>query len=203
MFETDLCSPWRGEPALWPEQALISAVEGGIKIWPWSTPFAECGTPLCLEPDHLTVKGPTRLSYPPGQCVYCGLVAQSRDHIVPTAITGRENRSSVLTVPSCSQCNSAIGASLVFSIPGRRQIAHDYLRRKYRRVLQRPDYTREEIDEFEGMLREAVISGLAEKRLILDRLAWPTDPAFDARYLEQSGVSEIALRALVSLPERA
>lgn len=179
---------WQGESVFYQEQALLSLVEAGYRIWPWSWVSAVCGTEGCLQPDHLNLETPRNLKYPDGQCVYCGLRAQSKDHIVPTSITGQSTRRYVLTVPACIQCNSAIGDTPVYSIDGRRAVAQAHLRKRFKGVLRRPEYTDEEINEFEGRLKQAILMGVDEKRQVEARLAWPDDPHFDLRWLQKSGI---------------
>lgn len=195
-METE-CSTWQGNPAYYQEQALISLVEASYRIWPWSRVTTVCGNDLCLEPDHMELHNPEKLKYPVGVCIYCGDVAQSRDHIIPTSFTGVERRNSVLTVPACIQCNSAIGDTPVYAIDMRRAVAQGFLKRKYARVLKRPDYTPEEVAEFEGALRRAVILGLEEKRHVLERLAWPDDSQYDLRYLQKSGIENPYVNGLL------
>ena len=194
------CSLWQGRPVFWQEQALIALVEDGREIRPWSWVTATCGE-LCLNCDHLVAESPQSLVYPPGQCVYCGLVAQSKDHLIPTNWTGREGRARVLTVPACLQCNSAIGDTPVFAIDKRRAIAQAHISRKYRKVLARPDYSNDDLMEFEGRLRQAVKAGLAEKQSVRDRLSWPDDPYFDLRYLQKSGIDDPYVTGLLSPPD--
>lgn len=190
------CSIWQGRPAFWQEQALLALIEDGREIRPWSWVTASCGE-LCLNADHLVAESPQALAYPRGLCVYCGLVSQSRDHLIPTAWTGIGERAHILTVPSCLQCNGAISDAPVWAIDQRRAIAQAYLRKKYRKVLARPDYSKDEVYEFEGRLRQAVLAGMAEKQTVLDRLSWPEDPYFDIRYLQKSGVEDPYLTGLL------
>lgn len=182
------CSIYQGRPEHYQEQALISIVESGKRIWPWSWVDPICGSAMCLEPDHLELTAPRSLSYPPYTCVYCGGPSDTRDHIIPTALTGVARRSSVLTVPACRECNSMIGAALVFSLDGRREIAHLGIRKKYAKFLKCPNYSDDEISEFEGMLKQSVLSAMAGKRDTLNRLAWPEEEDYDLKHLQQSGI---------------
>ena len=182
------CNPWLGNLDLYQEAAIASLIDSGKKLWPWVRALPNCDTPNCIEPTHLNLISPRALAYPSGTCVYCGDIEYSRDHLVPTALTGIGFRNQVLTVPSCVECNSFIGASLDYSIDGRRGIAHRGIAKKYKSVLARHEYSPEEIDEFEGMLKRSIVSGLEEKRHIESRLAWPDDPTYDLRHLQASGI---------------
>lgn len=196
-METE-CSIWQGHPSFYQEQALISFVESGNRIWPWSWVTPECGTELCLEPGHLNVQGPQTLKYPKYVCVYCGDPADTSDHLIPTALTGKERRRYVLTVPSCLQCNSAISDRVVHSINDRRRIAQAHIARKFKKILSVPDYSPEEIHEFEGSLRASVIQAQSTKEWVTSRLRWPEDPHFDLRYLQESGIDNPYLAGLLT-----
>ena len=104
---------------------------------------------------------------------------------MPVTWTGEAVRRGVLTVPACSECNSAIGDTYAPTIKDRRDITQAYLIRRYKRVLARVTYTAEELAEFEGMLLVAVLEGLEERQIVLERLAWP-DSGYDARAIEGS-----------------
>lgn len=202
IMETE-CSIWQGHPSFYQEQALISIVESGKRIWPWSWVSSECGEEMCLEPDHLNLEAPRKLEYPPYICVYCGDPADTQDHIIPTALTGVEQRKYVLTVPACRQCNSAISDRVVFSIDNRRRIAQAYIARKFKKVLSIPDYSREEIYEFEGTLRQSVIEAQNTKEWITARLKWPDSPHYDLKHLQASGIENPFVAGLLAPDEKA
>ena len=201
-METE-CSIWQGSPSFYQEQALISIVESGKRIWPWSWVSSECGEEMCLEPDHLTIETPRKLEYPPYVCVYCGDPADSEDHIIPTALTGQAQRKYVLTVPACRQCNSAISDRVVFSIDNRRRIAQAYIARKFKKILAIPDYSAEEIQEFEGTLRQSVIESQNTKNWISARLRWPESSNYDLNHLQASGIDNPFLVGLLSGDQKA
>lgn len=95
-----------------------------------------------------------------------------------------------------------INDSFAPTIPERREIAHTRIRKKYKRILNYREYSEEEINEFEGMLREAVISGLEDKKVIQARLAWPEDSTYDLRALEKSGLTQEECFDLLTLGVR-
>ena len=146
-----------------------------------------CGTELCTEVEHLQFVTVTKLKYPSRVCIYCGLTGGTRDHILPVTWTGEAARRGVITVPACGECNSAIGDAYAPSITLRRDIAHKYLRKRYKSTLRTVVPTPEELDEYGPGLRSYIVNAIAERELILDRLAWP--PAgYDERACEKSGI---------------
>lgn len=113
-------------------------------------------------------------------CTYCGLSADSRDHLRPRVVAamiagGLPSPTPFLpnrTVPACGECNSALGARIYPSIPARQRAVRAYLRRKYRRVLEMPTWTESELAELDGSLRSYVEARARLRTLTLERLAW-------------------------------
>ena len=183
------CSIWRGKPDVYQEQAGLALLEAGRKFFPWCWVVPTCGN-FCLSVAHLTIEYPQRLSYPRHVCVYCGLRAFTRDHLLPRGWTGDTVRNSVLTVPACGECNSLIGSVALYSITERREFAHTQLRRKHAKVLRRVEYSRDDLREFGPGLRPGIIDGLVEKHRLGRRLRWPIDAAYDLRALQRSGIED-------------
>lgn len=152
-----------------------------------------CDTDWCVTPAHLETNLPTKLHYPYGVCIYCGLPGWTKDHLLPRSWTGDSARKSVVTVPACGECNSLIGDSFAATIRDRRDIAQSRLCKKHRRVLSRYEYSEDELSDFGHLLRSSIVSGLEEKRQLESRLAWPHDPFYDARALETSDIPYAAL----------
>ena len=177
----------------------------GRYVHVWQSPLGSyayvhptCDTRYCLTVDHLQVTRPRKLAYPYGLCVYCGLSGSTRDHLEPVTWTGEAARRFVVTVPACGECNSLINDAYAPTVAQRREIAHEGIRRKYRRVLARKPFTGEELDEFEGNLRASVVEGMAERQYVLDRLAWPVDPAYDLRAVELSEIDALSRLELLT-----
>jgi len=109
-------------------------------------------------------------------CFYCGMAADTRDHVLPQSFTRTmadlgARKSDV--VPCCRECNSLAGSKVFPTISEKRKYIKQRLRKKYEKVLEYYNYSSQEIEEFEGFLRQAVISGLEAKRLTKMRLRWP------------------------------
>jgi hypothetical protein len=198
-IDTGLCWSWKGHPQYYQEQAAMVAVEAGVQIMPWCWIETTCGTPMCMEADHLLVHAPNRLEYPNGGCIYCGRPSGTRDHLLPVTSTGKALRRHILTVPACAECNSFIGDKHAPSITARRAIAKAGIRKKYKRKLNVHPYTDEEVAEFGPGLRPTILRAASEKQKILDRLAFPDDITYDIRYLGKSGIDDpYALGLLVA-----
>ena len=187
---TPPCIPFEGSGARYQNHAAAALTAAGREpshvAWISST----CDTTGCLEPEHLVVQAPIALAYPYGICTYCGRSGYTKDHLLPRHWHGNARRRFVAIVPACGTCNSVLGDTLTWSITERRAICHARLRRKYARVLRIPDRTEVELAEFGHMMREYIREGMADKREVLKMLDWPSDPQYDARALQMSGIAD-------------
>lgn len=118
-------------------------------------------------------------------CVYCGVVCDSWDHVVPQHLLKRAAelkldlsglyRMKRWIVPACRECNSAIGGKLTTTLQGRREIAKKHIRKKYAAFLRIPDWSEEELAEMGPSAREDIKAGIRMRDHIRKRLAW-TNP---------------------------
>lgn len=166
--------------------AVFTTLSRTIQPWHWVSTV--CGEPVCLVVGHMRWQAPKRLLYPVGVCIYCGVPAWTKDHLLPVSSTGRALRKHVLTVPACGECNSIIGDRGNANIDVRRRLARDGIRRRYRRRLETKVWTQAELDELGPGLRPHVENAVGIKREVLFRLGWPEDPAYDLRAMELSGI---------------
>lgn len=119
----------------------------------------------------------SRADYVP-PCSYCGVPANSIDHIPPrhmrmqlremelTALT-------VLEVPSCKECNSALGARPLLTVGHRRAFIKKWLAQRYAKYLRIPNWTEEELAGFGAGLRGRVKRNMQIRETIKERLRWP------------------------------
>ena len=115
-------------------------------------------------------------------CTYCGLVSDSIDHVVPQHLLKRAEamgldlsgvyRMQRWEVPSCRECNSAIGGKLHSSIAERRACAQAHIRKKYSAYLKIPRWTDDELDELGPNIRTEVTMGLKIQAAVRLRIAW-------------------------------
>lgn len=184
------CSSYQGSHLGYQDHVASKLEDYGVSVPRWSWVTTKCHTDECTRIDHLVVHSPVKIYYPSGVCIYCGRHAGTKDHLLPRPWSGDTARQFVATVPACGTCNSLLGATITVSITERRLIAHRRIRKKFAKVLRTPDYTPEQIDEFEGSLREFVLDAMDKKAEVLRMLAWPDDPAYDMRAMERSGIDD-------------
>jgi 5-methylcytosine-specific restriction endonuclease McrA len=191
------CDVWAGRVKNYQAAAARSLTLEGREPSPWSWITTTCGGELCIEPDHLVAHAPRTLAYPRGLCIYCGRTGGSRDHLLPRNWSGETKRHFVVTVPACGTCNSVLSDTLTWSITERRTLCHQRLHRKYAKVLKTMGHTPAMLDEYGPTLRAYVMDELAKKRAVLQMLAWPVDPTYDARALELSGIEDPYVLGLI------
>ncbi len=110
-------------------------------------------------------------------CVYCGLPADTRDHFVPKAFREKiqdlgwvRNR---LIVPACNECNRTAGDKVFRTMKQKRGYIHERYRIKYRRILEMPSWSDEDLEELGYGLRTTVVAGLNARLTLRERLRWP------------------------------
>jgi 5-methylcytosine-specific restriction endonuclease McrA len=184
------CIPFDGPETKWRERAVTRCwIELGIDHARLGWPTPQCVTPLCMNLEHLAWEAPTKLEYPDGICVYCGVIAGTKDHLLPRTWTGEAIRKNVLTVPACGECNSAIGDRYA-----------PIFKRK-RRIINIPPWSKAEIAEMGHTLRSSIEKGLHDQKLTLARLAWPDDPDYDLRAMQLSGIENPYEAGILDEPE--
>lgn len=185
---TEECITWRGARRVYQHAASESLTLEGFEPAPYSWIFPACGNELCVQPDHLRVYAPVRLEYPRGLCIYCGRTCASRDHLMPRTWTGDAVRRFTAIVPACGTCNSLLRDTLTWSITERRAICRVRLRKHFARVLRTVDHTLDELEEYGPTLRSYIENAISAKREVERMLSWPTDPHYDLRAFERSGI---------------
>ena len=112
-------------------------------------------------------------------CAYCGLPAWGTDHVIPTTFCYKlSDMEDVLPhrlwlVPACPECNS-MGSDKVFtSLARKRAFIHQCIRRKYKKILRIPEWTRQDLGELSPELARYVVHGLKLREIIYARLRWP------------------------------
>lgn len=181
---------WDGPDSAYEDHMWDQIAATGRLIKPWDQLENLCGEPRCVLVAHTRVRTPTRLEYPAQVCTYCGTRSGTRDHLVTRVWTGDADRKWVLTVPACAECNSIIGSNACKSIDGRRRVAQNRLRKKYRKHLLFQDLSEEELAEYGPGLQPIMREAAELRRLAEYRLRWPIDPTYDLRYLAKSGITD-------------
>ena len=107
-------------------------------------------------------------------CHYCGAPADTKDHIVPISYlrNGRPKSARAIgtTVDCCKECNSLLGAKALFSIPERAHELSECLERRYRKELNAPVWTDEDLAELGPSLQNQVKAKQYMRLEILERV---------------------------------
>lgn len=117
--------------------------------------------------------------YPGLDCVYCGELAGTKDHLLPRNFTGESDRLRVPVVPSCQECNSILSESYMPDVLERREYVQNRLRIKYKKYLRVIQWGESDLAEFGDQLRSVILSQMEQHDRIVRRLAWPEKPTYD------------------------
>jgi hypothetical protein len=111
-------------------------------------------------------------------CFYCGEPADSIDHTYPVSSltnllnSGLELPGRMYIVPACRECNSFLGKEIFATLASRKAYIRKRLRKRYKKYLNQPLWTEEEIDELGDSLRGLVNYATYEAARIRRRLAY-------------------------------
>ena len=112
-------------------------------------------------------------------CYYCGLRnPDTLDHTIPVSYYSsepvRKKRSSyrdrVPIVVSCRECNSTINSKLYFDVRDRAGYIKEKYIKKYKKLLDSPDWDEEDLEDLGWVLRSTVENSIRLKENIQDRL---------------------------------
>lgn len=109
-------------------------------------------------------------------CEYCGLVADTVDHVPPVSIRpvlvglGLDSMYPFVVVRACRQCNSTLGDRALWTVEQRRDYIKSWLQRRYKKYLNLPDWTDAELNALEYSLRTTTIHRLNVKKITLLRI---------------------------------
>lgn len=119
-----------------------------------------------------------------GPCKYCGMPADTVDHVVPQSLAEKARlsgnpdwasdivRARIQTVSCCHDCNNALGDRVFPTVQDRKLAIKRRLRRKFKRLLDSPNWTEEELAELDEHLRGFVLRRQRLKIEIRERLRW-------------------------------
>jgi hypothetical protein len=100
-------------------------------------------------------------------CVYCGQWAGSDEHFPP-----RSAISSGVILPACIECNGLAGNFHPFDFESRVKHVKDRLRSKYRKLLDSPDWSEEELEEVDYTLDVGGRAWRKLRKIVRERIAW-------------------------------
>lgn len=182
---------WQGRPRAYQAEAQrLFSLEKARAVLPWSYITLKCDVDMCLLPGCMELHAPKHLEYPAGVCVYCGMPAYQKDHLLPKPMTGEALRKYVLVVPACGQCNAAIGDLPDAHVGRRRRKAQLSIQRKNKQLLTRPHKDGHELRQLGPHLRSVAIKNNNKAKAVRLRLSWPEDPHYDLKAFQRAGIED-------------
>ena len=90
----------------------------------------------------------------------------------PILIAHGVTRWDFVEVEACRECNSSIGAKALFTLAERKRYVKESIRRRYRRILELPEWTEAQLLELGPGLKDFVAAQAYLSVLTRKRLAW-------------------------------
>lgn len=100
-------------------------------------------------------------------CAYCGERGDEVEHVIP-----RRTNLPTWTVIACHECNSLASGTLWATFAEKRDGIRARLRRKYRRLLQTPEWDDDELRTMGPTLRKRIRGSMVLRDVLLQRLAF-------------------------------
>ena len=102
-----------------------------------------------------------------GICFYYGEPATSLDHcIIPYSYGGKT------VVKACRECNNLLSAKTFDTMYHRVQYLKDSLKKRYKQILDTPEWSPIELKGLNVGLRKLVVNNLRKKKEVIRRLAF-------------------------------
>lgn len=116
-------------------------------------------------------------------CYYCGLPAAARDHITPRCVASAlgsvadslQTTPSGATVPTCTECNSALGDKVFATAREKKTWIKAWLSRHYERILSTPEWSESQLAQMEFNLQQHIRTCLNRKALLKARIDWASN----------------------------
>ena len=111
-------------------------------------------------------------------CAYCGVIANSVDHVPPRSqrdrlvALGLALQYDFFEVPACRECNSVLGARPLWTLRERRAYIKRMLKRRYADVLKIPDWTDSELAQMSPMMQTYILNGIEVREFIRQRVQY-------------------------------
>jgi hypothetical protein len=110
-------------------------------------------------------------------CFYCGVPADTTDHVPPRSVRGELMALNItqwefVEVPACHECNCALGARALWTLPSRKAWIKRWLRKRYARLLVIPEWTEVERADISERLNAFIDEGLFAAQVAHRRIKW-------------------------------
>ena len=112
-------------------------------------------------------------------CYYCGDPASTIDHVPPLDFVDAYGSDhcvrydiDMVKVPSCSECNRHLGNRPLLTLRDRAEFIYDDISRTYKRIIELPDWTADEIDGMGDGMRGTIEEEQVKKQWVESRLTF-------------------------------
>lgn len=116
------------------------------------------------------------VSYYGRNCVYCGEIAESLDHVPPVSSYSLRRMACLLyrtnyrAVPACSHCNAVLSNFGIYTINGRAKYLLETFSKRYQKLFQQGIFTEAELRDMGRCLRDKAMASMGKHATIIDRM---------------------------------
>jgi NMD protein affecting ribosome stability and mRNA decay len=107
-------------------------------------------------------------------CAYCGMMAQSRDHVVPVSFTAVSRMNATWDkseiVPACQECNSLLSNRWLPTISERAAFLCKKLATRHQKKLQFPSWDEKELVGVSKRMRKQILARMNLRDLLKARI---------------------------------
>ncbi len=112
----------------------------------------------------------------PHICVYCGMPANTMDHLMPLSLMANLSDLNLnlksIKVPACMECNNLAGTVFFTSFQDKKKFIRYKISQKYAKTLAMPEWDKWELEEMGPNARQDIEMFLLKKKIILERLKY-------------------------------
>lgn len=105
-------------------------------------------------------------------CIYCGGFAESDDHFPSLNVSKFRG----WLLPACNECNDIAHTNFSFDFLSRFLFVKNRLKRKYKKILNIPDWSDDELESMSLNMKENILQSIRYKSQTQARIDWDYKP---------------------------
>ena len=116
-------------------------------------------------------------------CTYCGMPADTQDHVVPISIMAKLADLSIdielAKIPCCRECNTLAGDIFFNSFSEKKDFIRGRLRERYQKIFNMPAWNEDELNEMGPIAKIEIKAFINKKKILLERLEYTSPTEYD------------------------
>jgi Zn-finger protein len=115
-------------------------------------------------------------------CFYCGCTPNSQDHVIPWSmmysVEKHKGSDKGPRTPACMNCNLVLQSSFFDTLHERCSYVKKYLSNKHSKLLKTEDWSKDELKDVQGKLKNYIIDQQNLKKEVEPRVLWQNSKQF-------------------------